>query len=66
MTFIEGIAGLIASVFAILAGMAIMVRYMAKRFDRWAEALVDNSVAMRSLTNRVFRLERALKLEDEK
>lgn len=62
MSLIEGVVGLIASVFAVLGGMIITARFMARRFDRWVTALVDNSDAMRTLTNRVMRLEWALKI----
>ena len=60
MTLAEGIIGLLASVITILTGLAFAVRYISKRFDTWAEAVVENSKAMRSLTERVAKLEGAI------
>jgi hypothetical protein len=62
MTLIEGIVGLIASVFAIVGTMIYVARYLGRRFDKWAEAVVSNSQAIRTLTTRVGRLEIALKI----
>lgn len=56
----EGLIGLIASVFAILGGMVIMARYIAKRFDKWANAVIENSEALRGLSERVATLEGAM------
>ena len=64
MTSVEGIIGLIASVFAILAGLTVACRYMAKRFDRWTEAVIENSDAIRGLIDRVATLERQITRND--
>jgi len=40
-----------------LTGVFFIARYLGRRFDRWANAVVDNSDAMRSLTERVRTLE---------
>ena len=60
MTLAEGIIGMIASVFAIIAGMWVFLRYLDKRFTQWTNAIVENSRAMRTLSARVFRLEQVL------
>lgn len=64
MTGLEAIVGLIASVLAIIGTMIFVARYIAKRFDTWTEATIENSAVMRtvssavqSLTSRVIRLE---------
>lgn len=60
MTAIEGIIGLIASVAAIIGSLIIVARFMARRFDRWADAIIENSKAMRDLSVRVAHLEGAM------
>jgi hypothetical protein len=60
MTTIEGAIGLVASVVAIIGALVITARYLAKRFDNWASAVVENSKAMRDLSTRVARLEGAM------
>lgn len=60
MTELEGVIGLIASVCAIIGALVIVARYMVRRFDRWADALIENSRAMRDLSQRVTLLEGAI------
>lgn len=61
MITIEGIIGLIASVFSIVAALTVTARYLGKRFDKWADALIENSRAIRLLTVRVGKLEERIK-----
>jgi hypothetical protein len=63
MTLAEGIIGMVASVSTILIGVGILIRYIGKRFDKWAEAVIENSKAIRNLTNRVVALEGTIKNE---
>jgi hypothetical protein len=65
MTLLEAILGMTASVFAIVGGLYMMLRWLDKRFDKWTEAIVENSQAMRNLGLRVTRLERAFKIKDD-
>lgn len=60
MTEVEGIIGLIASVCAIIGALVLCSRYLARRFDKWADALIENSKAVKDLTVRVVRLEGAI------
>ena len=60
LTTVQGIVGMVASVIAILGGLTIAVRYLGKKFDKWADAVIENSGAVRSLTDRVTRLEGAV------
>ena len=57
----EAIVGLIASVIAILTGLILATRYIARRidtkFDRWTNAVIANSSVMVNLTERIVRLE---------
>lgn len=64
MSGAEAIIGLIASVFAILAGLTVAARYLAKKFDVWTESVIDNSRAIRQLSGRVMILEK--KINDSK
>lgn len=57
MSMVEGIVGMIASVCAIIGALVFTMHYMAKRFDRWIDAVVENSNAVKDLTVRVVRLE---------
>ena len=61
MTLLESIISLVSAVVTILGGMAVLGRYFMKRLDKWANALIDNSDAMRKLTARVDALERTIK-----
>lgn len=61
MTFVEGVVGLIASVIAIIGALILVARYLARRFDKWTEAVIENSTVMRNLAARVTRLEGAIK-----
>lgn len=65
MTGLEGIVGLIASVFAILGGLFLAARYIGKRidkrFDKWIETTVANTAAVTKLTVRVSALEETMK-----
>lgn len=65
MTFVESIVSLIASVFAILTGLVLVGRYIGKKFDHWAETVVENSDAVKKLTLRVIRLEHRLEIGSE-
>lgn len=60
MTLLESIFSLGASVVTIVGGVVFTARWFVKRLDKWGNALVDNSAAMRSLTIRVERLEGAI------
>ena len=60
LTTVQGIVGMVASVIAILGGLTISVRYLGRKFDKWADAVVENSSAVRGLTDRVTRLEGAV------
>lgn len=60
MSFAEGIISLIAAVVTILGGMSVLGHYFLKRLDKWANAVIDNSAAVRSLTVRVTRLEKTI------
>lgn len=51
---------LASAVVTILGGLVITARWFAKRLDRWANAVVDNSNAVRGLTVRVTRLEKVI------
>jgi hypothetical protein len=65
MSTLEGIIGLVASVFAILGGLYIAMRWLGKRIDKWVDALVENSSVMRGLSGTVVSLSmRVRRLED--
>jgi hypothetical protein len=55
------IFGLLASIVAVLGGIWVAARYIAKRFDKWAARMVENTSAMVNLTKRVDVLERTIK-----
>lgn len=57
MTFIEGLAGFIASVFAIIFSIGMGARFLGKKFDGYIETVVANTAAIKSLTRRVTKLE---------
>lgn len=61
MTLIEGIAGLIASVIAIVTAVVLAARYLGRKFERWINETVTNTKAMQTLTLRVFKLEQTIK-----
>lgn len=61
ITVIEGISGLVASIIAIIGAFIIGVRYLGRKFDKWANAVIENSTAIRHLTDRVFTLEGSVK-----
>jgi hypothetical protein len=62
MSTLEGIIGLVASVFAILGGLYIAMRWLGKRIDKWVDALVENSSVMRGLSGTVVSLSRRVAL----
>ena len=61
ITLVEGVCGLVASIIAIIGAFVIGVRYLGRKFDKWANALIENSDALRHLTDRVFTLEGSVK-----
>jgi len=60
MNTAEAIAGFIASVCAVVGTMIFSARWLAHRFDRWTESVIDNSRAIRGLTTRVDNLEKTI------
>lgn len=54
---LEGLLGMAASVIAILTAGVFLVRFLVRRFDKWAESVVENTGAMRELSERVSKLE---------
>lgn len=61
MTVVEGVVGLIASSIAIITALFIAVRYLGRKFDKWAEAVIENSTVIIKLTDRVSTLEGSVK-----
>lgn len=59
-TAVEGIIGLIASVCAIIGAIVVMARWLGRKFDRWSDAVIENSSAVKDLTLRVTFLEGAI------
>jgi hypothetical protein len=60
MTNLEGIIGLIASSCAIIGAIILVGRYVARRFDRWIDAVVENSGVIRGLSTRITTLEETI------
>lgn len=57
----QTIASFIASVIAIITAMIFSVRYLARRFDTWTNNVVENTSAVRDLSQRVTKLEGTIK-----
>lgn len=65
MTAIEGIFGLIASVFAILTGLFLAARYIGRKIDQWIEVEIENSSVIKTLSSRILRLEKVIGPPDD-
>jgi hypothetical protein len=61
MSTAAAIVGLAAAVCTVIGAMIISVRWLGKKLDAWIETNVENSRAVRGLTERITRLEGTLK-----
>lgn len=57
MNFAATLVSFLASTIAIITAIGFAARYIARRFDKWIERVVENTGAIRSLSARVSKLE---------